>query len=73
MMDGGDIIDSQHFLLHLYHRCFLIFSRSGSRLPFLLFLTKLLRLLNSTTVSIHNLFKLSCNRVVSKAQIHEDV
>lgn len=52
---------------------FLMISRSGSWFPFLLFLPKLLRLLNSATVSIHNLFRLNCNRAVSKAQIHEDV
>lgn len=71
MTDGEDIIRSQNFLLQLYHKCFLIFSRSGSWFPFLLFHTKLLGLLNSTTVSIHNLFRLSHNKVVSKAQIHE--
>lgn len=52
---------------------FLIFSRSGFRSPFCLFLTKLLRFLNHTIASIHYLFRLSYNRVVSKGQIHEDV
>lgn len=37
------------------------------------FLPNSLGLLNSTTVSIHKLFSLGCNSVVSKAQIHEDV
>lgn len=52
---------------------FLIFSRSGFRSPFCLFLTKLLRFLNHTIASIHYLFRLSYNKAVSKGQIHEDV
>lgn len=73
-MDEEDVIHSHNiFFCNCIVSVFLIFSRSGFWSPFLLFLTKLLRFLNHTIASIHYLFRLSCTRVVSKAQIHEDV
>lgn len=65
-MHGEVIIHGQNFLLQLYH-CFFFNIQQKWLLVSFPFVTKLLRLLNSTTVSIHNLLRLSCNRVVSKA------